>query len=167
MRKMVVDTLTNPSYRYAVKRKYLISVSALALLLVSCLGWVMENPTIVLREIHVKPRSFTEVNLLIGLDVQNPNRFDLTLKSFEYTVFLNREEVGNGRLEKEILIPASSVTRVQVPVEAKFKDWRTTLKTVVKGDDMPYRIEGKSDIKTVFGSIHYPFSKEGRIDLKK
>jgi LEA14-like dessication related protein len=106
------------------------------------------------------------MNLLLGLDVQNPNRFDLTLKSFEYTIYLNSEEIGNGRLEKELLIPSSSITRVQVPVVAKFKDLGGSLKTIITGDDLPYKIEGKTDIKTAFGCLNFPFSKEGHINLK-
>jgi LEA14-like dessication related protein len=140
---------------------------ALSIFLVSCLSWVLEKPSFVLREIILSPRSFTEMSLLLGLEIQNPNRLDLTLKSFEYTVYLNKEEIGNGRLEKELLIPSSSITQLQVPVAAKFKDLGGSLKTIITGDDLPYTIEGKADVKTAFGSLHFPFSKEGRINLRK
>jgi LEA14-like dessication related protein len=139
---------------------------ALSMCLVSCLNWIMEKPSFVLREIILSPSSLTEVNLLLGLDVQNPNRFDLTLKSFEYVVFLNNEEIGTGRLEKEILVPSSSTTQVQVSVVAKFKDLGGSLKTIFTGRDLPYKIEGNASVKTAFGSRHFPFSKDGRIDLK-
>lgn len=139
---------------------------ALSFFLVSCLSWILEKPSFVLREIILSPRSFTEMNLLFGLEVQNPNRFDLTLTSFEYTIYLKNEEIGNGRLEKELLIPSSSTTQVQIPVVAKFKDLGGSLKTIITGDDLPYKIEGKADVKTAFGSLNFPFSKEGRINLK-
>jgi LEA14-like dessication related protein len=134
--------------------------------LVSCLNWVMEKPSFVLREIILSPSSLTEVNLLLGLDVQNPNRFDLTLKSLEYVVFLDNEEIGTGRLEKEILVPASSTTQVQVSVAARFKDLGGSLKAIINGNDLPYKIDGKATVKTVFGSSYFPFSKDGRINLK-
>jgi len=149
-----------------MKKQCIISLFVLSILLVSCLSSVMEKPSFVLREITLSPRSFTEMNLLLGLDVQNPNRFDLMFKSFEYTVYLNNKEIGNGRLEKELLIPSSSITRVQVPVVAKFKDWDGSLKTIITGDDLPYKIVGKTDIKTTFGCLNFPFSKEGHINLK-
>jgi len=138
----------------------------LSICLVSCLTWIMEKPSFVLREIILSPSSFTEANLLIGLDVQNPNRFDLTLKSFEYVLFLNNEEVGTGRLEKEILVPSLSTTQVQVSVVAKFKDMGGSLKTIIAGYDLPYKIEGKASVRTTFGSRHFPLSKDGRINLK-
>ena len=134
--------------------------------LVSCLGWILEKPSFVLREITLSPRSLIEMNLLLGLDVQNPNRFDLTLMSFEYTVYLNNEEIGKGRLEKEILIPSSSITQVQAPVAASFKNLGGSLMSIIAGmtgKDVSYKIEGKAEVKTFFGSFNFPFSKEGRI----
>ena len=144
----------------------LLFLLTLSICLVSCLNWIIEKPSFVLREIILSPSSLTETNLLIGLDVQNPNRFDLTLKSFEYVILLNNEEIGTGRLEKEILVPSSSTTQVQVSVVAKFKDLGGSLKTIITGHDLPYKIEGKASIKTTFGSRYLPFSNDGRINLK-
>lgn len=140
---------------------------SLVFLLASCLDWMLEKPTFVIREIILSPRNFTEMDLRIGLEAQNPNRFDLALRSFEYTVYLNREEIGSGRLEKEIRIPSLSVTRVEIPLVAKFRNFSGSLKAIITGEDLPYRIEGKADVKTIFGSLNFPFSKEGRIDLKR
>jgi LEA14-like dessication related protein len=139
----------------------------LSICLVSCLDWIMEKPSFVLREIILSPSSLTEANLLIGLDVQNPNRFDLTLKSFEYVLFLDNKEIGTGRLEKEILVPSSSTTRVQVSVAAKFKDLGGSLKTIITGRDLPYKIEGKASVKTTFGSRDFILSKDGRTNQIK
>jgi len=139
----------------------------LSMCLVSCLDWIMEKPSFVLREIILSPSSFTEANLLIGLDVQNPNRFDLTLKSFEYALFLDNKEIGTGRLEKEILIPSSSTTRVQVSVAAKFKDLGGSVKTIIAGHDLPYKIEGTASIGTTFGSRDFSLSRDGRTNQIK
>jgi LEA14-like dessication related protein len=113
----------------------------LSICLVSCLDWIMEKPSFVLREITLSLSSITEANLLIGLDVQNPNRFDLTIKSFEYVLFLDNKEIGTGHLEKEILVPSLSTTQVQVSVVAKFKDLGGSLKTIIAGHDLPYKKE--------------------------
>lgn len=141
----------------------LLLLFVLSIFITSCLSWFLEKPSIIVREIILSPRSLMEMNLLLGIEVQNPNRFDLTLTSFEYTVYLNNEETGSGRLEKEILVPASSTTRVQVPVAATFKNLGGSLKTIITGDDLPYKIEGTAGIKTAFGSLSFPLSKEGRI----
>jgi len=135
----------------------------ISIMLSSCLSLILEQPSFVLRKIALRPRSFTEMNLLLGIDVQNPNRFDLTLRSFEYTISLRNEEVGNGRLEKEIWIPSSSTTQIEAPVAATFKNLGGNLKAIITGEELPYRIEGKVEVKTVFGSRIFLFSKDGRI----
>ena len=145
----------------------LLFLFVLSILITSCFSWFLEKPSIIVREIILSPRSLMEMNLLLGIDVQNPNRFDFTLTSFEYTVYLNNEETGSGCIEKEILVPASATTRVQVPVAATFKNLGGSLKTIITGDDLPYKIEGTAGIKTAFGSSSFPLSKEGRINLKR
>ncbi len=139
---------------------------AFSIFLMSCLSWILEKPSFVLRRISLSPRSFREMNLLIGIEVQNPNRFDLTLKSFECTIYLKNEEIGNGRLENELLIPSSSTTQIQVPIDVKFKDLGGILKAIFTAGDLPYKIEGKADVRTAFGSLKFPFSKEGSTNLK-
>jgi LEA14-like dessication related protein len=141
----------------------IIFLLTLSLFLVSCLSWILEAPSFTLREISVNPRSFTEMELLLGLDVQNPNRFDLTLRSFEYTIYLSNEEAGSGRLEKELLIPSSSITKIQAPVAAKFKNLGGSVMSIITGKGLPYKIEGKADVKTAFGSRTFSFSNEGRL----
>jgi LEA14-like dessication related protein len=84
----------------------ILSLLTLSICVASCLNRIIEEPSFVLREIILKPSSLTEANLLIGLNIQNPNRFDLTLKSFEYTLLLDDKEIGTGHLEKEILVPS-------------------------------------------------------------
>jgi LEA14-like dessication related protein len=160
-----VDRNGHPSYTGIVKKRYFIILFALSIMLVSCLNWVMEKPSFVIREITLKPRSLTEMTLLIGLDVKNPNCFDLTFKSFEYTVYLNNAEIGSGHLEQEILIPSSSTTRVTAPVSAELKNWGGSVsKAILTGDKLLYKIEGKTDIQTFLGGVKLPFSQEGHLN---
>ena len=135
--------------------------------LVSCVSWILEKPSFTLRGVMISPRSFTEMNLLLGLEAQNPNRFDLTLRSFEYTVYLADEEIAKGHLEKSFLLAASSTTQIEVPVAVQFKDLGASLKAVFTRGDLPYKIEGKATVGMLFGSLDFSFSNEGQINLKK
>ncbi len=133
----------------------------LALLFVSCLGMILEKPLVTLHKVTVSPRSFTELGLLLDLEVKNPNRFDITLTSFEYTVFLKGEPIGAGRLEKELLVPAAATTRLQAPVNANFKDMGAIFRALLAGGDKPpYAFEGRATIATFFGSRDFTFLRE-------
>lgn len=159
--------LMKKCYANKVKIAYrILLLLAFSILLLSCANWILEKPSFTLRGVSLRPISFTETNLLLDLDVQNPNNYDLTLKSFVYTIYLKNEDIGNGHSEKEILIPSSSKTQIQVPLVVKFKDFNRTLNIVFAGDDLPYKIEGNARVSSVFGSLNFPFSKEGHINLK-
>jgi LEA14-like dessication related protein len=142
-------------------------IIAFSMMLASCLSWIVEKPLFVLRKVTIIPRSLTEITLELGIEAQNPNRFDLTLKSFDYTIFLDNEEVGKGRMEKELLIPSSSTSLLQASLVTTFRNFGASLKSIITGSDLPYRIEGTAEVKTGIGSLNFPFSKEGRIDLRK
>ena len=144
----------------------LLLLCAFAIFLTSCVSWLMEKPSFVLRRITVSPLSFTEMNLLVELEVQNANRFDLTLRSFECTIYLEEAAIGKGSLQKEILVPSLLITRMEVPIGVKLKDLGGSLKALLTGGALPpYRIEGVADVGTVFGSFKIPFSEEKPIRL--
>jgi len=137
------------------------------LFLPSCLDWFLEKPTFVLKEVAVTRISLTDINFLFGIEVQNPNSFDLTLRALEYTVYFNDREVGRGRLEKEVRITKASSTLVKVPLQADFKSLGDPVGMVMAGKDLKYKIEGAAFLKASLGSTILPFSKSGEINIRR
>jgi LEA14-like dessication related protein len=141
-------------------------ILVISVFLASCISLILEVPSFSIRGVTLRPVSFTGMNILLDIDVRNPNSFDLEFKSFEYAVYLKNEAVGTGSLENELLIPSSSTKRIKVPISARFKDLSYSLKTILTEGDLPYKIEGKANVKTILGSLQFAFSNEVRIDLK-
>jgi LEA14-like dessication related protein len=127
----------------------------------------MEKPTFNLKEVALTRFSLLDVQFLFGVEVQNPNTFDLKLRALDYTVFFNDQEVGNGRIDQEILIAKSAATLVQVPLRADFRSLGNPLKEILAGRDLHYKIEGAAIVKAALGSATIPFSKSGEIKIKK
>ena len=150
-----------------MKRIKIIFLFGLLFLLPSCGSWFFEKPTFTLKEVVVKRISFGEINFLFGIEVHNPNHFDLKLREFEYKAYIEDQEVGRGRLEKEVLIAQSSSTLVQVPLQSDLGKLGNSLGLALLGKDLRYKIEGAAVIKTRLGTSTIPFSKTGEIDLKK
>lgn len=146
------------------KKIFMVAILAL---LPSCPSWFYEKPTFTLKEVAVTRLSFGEINFLFGIEVQNPNSFDLKLRALEYKAYLDDQEVGKGRLEKEVLMAKSSSTLVQVPLQADFKSLGSSFGFVLSGKALRYKIEGAAVIKTRLGTTTVPFSKDGEIKLKK
>ena len=133
----------------------------------SCLSWFLEKPTFTLREVAITRISLTEINFLFGIEVQNPNSFDLTLRALEYTVYFNDRDVGRGRLEKAVRVTKAASTLVQVPLQAEFKNLGDPVGLIMAGKDLKYKIEGVAILKASLGSTTIPFSKSGEIKIKR
>jgi LEA14-like dessication related protein len=144
-----------------------IPLLALILFLPSCLSWFIEKPTFNLKEVAITRFSLLDVQFLFGVEVQNPNTFDLKLRALEYTVYFNDQEVGKGRMDQEVLIAKSAATLVQVPLQADFKNLGNPLKEILAGRDLQYKIEGAAIVKAALGSATIPFSKSGEVKIKK
>ena len=150
-----------------MKRSAFLIFLAVLLFLPSCMSWFLKQPTFVLKEVSITRFSLAEVHFLFGIEVQNPNSFDLNLVALEYIVSFNDREVGRGRIDKEVRIAKGSSTLVQVPLQTDFKNLGDPLRWVLGGQDLRYKIEGAAVIKATLGSATYPFSKSGEIKMKK
>jgi LEA14-like dessication related protein len=154
-------------YDTPMKRRCLFFPFFLLLALSSCMSWFLEKPTFSLKEVAITRLSLTEIHFRFGIEVQNPNSFDLDLRALEYTVYFNDREVGRGRLDKEVRVAKTSATLVQVPLQTDFKSLGDPLGLVLAGQDLKYKIEGAAIVKASLGTATIPFSKSGSIKIKK
>ncbi|HPL63100.1 MAG: LEA type 2 family protein [Syntrophales bacterium] len=146
---------------------FVIVLSLILLGTVSCLGRMIEKPVIEIREIAVEQVSLTDLKIVLGLDVRNPNRFALELKSLEFSFQLDEKDAGRGRTVEELRIEKSSAARVSVPIVVSYGDVIPHLKLIFSGKEAPYKLEGKAHVKTFLGAADIPFRNEGRIGFNK
>jgi LEA14-like dessication related protein len=137
------------------------------LLLAGCAGLFFDPPTILLKEFRVRQISLTDASLVFIAEIQNPNSYELRLKSLDYTVHLSGREVGGGSLQKEISVPASSSTPIEIPVSAHFGSLGGIAKMYLSGQELPYRIEGKALVRAGLFDRTFPFSGTGTLTSKK
>lgn len=137
------------------------------LLITGCAGLFFEEPTITLKEIHVQQISLTDASLVFVAEIQNPNGYELRLKSLDYTVHLSGREAGDGSLQKEVSVPASSSTPIEIPVSARFGGLGGIARTYISGQELPYRLEGKALVKAGLFDRTFPFSRTGTLSRKK
>ena len=137
------------------------------LLITGCAGLFFEEPTIILKEIHVQQISLTDASIVFVAEIQNPNSYELRLKSLDYTVHLSGREAGDGSLQKEISVPASSSTPIEIPVSARFGGLGGIARTYISGQELPYRLEGKALVKAGLFDRTFPFSRTGTLSRKK
>ncbi len=137
------------------------------LLITGCAGLFFEEPTITLKEIHVRQISLTDASLVFVAEIQNPNDYELRLKSLDYTVHLSGREAGDGSLQREISVPAASSTPIEIPVSARFGGLGGIARMYVSGQELSYRLEGKALVKAGLFDRTFPFSRTGTLSRKK
>jgi LEA14-like dessication related protein len=150
-----------------MKPAKILGTFAILIFFSSCLSWFIEKPAFNLKEVAITRFSLFDVRFLFGVEIQNPNAFDLKLRALDYTVYFNEQEVGRGKIDQEILIAKSAATLVQVPLQADFKSLGNPLKEILAGKELRYKIEGAAIVKAALGSTTIPFSKSGEIKIKK
>ena len=144
-----------------------VTILLCVLLITGCAGFFFEEPTIILKEIHVRQISLTDASIVFVAEIQNPNSYDLRLKSLDYTVLLSGQEAGDGSLQKEIPVPASASATVEIPVSARFGGLGGIARTYNSGQELPYRLEGKALVKAGLFDRTFPFSRTGTLSRKK
>ena len=98
---------------------------------------------------------------VVKFKIKNPNWFGMKVKQLEYFVSVNDEELGKGKSESSISIPARSKSYVDVPLQMQFTELSGSLLKLFISGKMEYRIRGKAVFATILGDMEYPF------DLKK
>ena len=139
----------------------------LLLLLVSCLSWWIGKPVLTVKEICLDQISSGDLHITIKVEAENPNRIDLTMTALDYTFTLDHREVGRGSLAREVSLPASSKSTVELPLTARLSPTGGILKAIFSARESVYKMEGTARISTAFGSTTIPFSSTGHFKLKK
>ncbi|MBN1545332.1 MAG: LEA type 2 family protein [Syntrophaceae bacterium] len=131
----------------------------------ACVDRFVEKPTFILKNISLSLQSMKELQALLTVEVNNPNRFSLKFNSLEYRFFFENREAASGVYTDSIELPAASVKEVAIPLTVEFADLGTPLKSLIRGKDVPYRIEGTLHLKVLWGSIAIPLIKEGSLNI--
>jgi LEA14-like dessication related protein len=145
-----------------------VASAGLLLLLISCLSWWIEKPVISVKEIGVDQISSSgNLHITLKVEAENPNRFDLTMTALDYTFFLDHRELGKGSLAREVRLPASSKSTVELPVTVRLSPTGGLLKSIFSARESVYKIEGTARVGTTIGSTTFPFTRTGSFSLKK
>ena len=141
-------------------------VGLIALNLVACSGLPPNAvaPKVSVAEVDIKSLGLFEQHFDVGLRVNNPNDFDLTIEALDFELELNGRAFAKGLTRTTTLIPAVSSTLVRVDAVTQSTNLVQQIKSlspdaVKRG--VPYRIIGR--IKTDKSSAWFPFEKAGTV----
>lgn len=130
------------------------------------LAKVVKKPTIDVEGIAVTGLDLKSVDLLLTLNVNNPNSFGISLTGYRYDVQLNDKSVVSSDDKNGFSLPGRGDKQITVPVTIGFSEVMALMKEVKPGKPMKYRVAADLflDVK-VMKDFKVSTSKEGELNI--
>lgn len=136
------------------------ALMSLMLLLTGCAA-VVTAPTVQLDQL--KPVAITISGLTIGVDllVTNPNRFDLTLLGYSYTLQVGGLLLSSGADRQTVVFSAGQQTRITIPAQVRHHDLFTLLQLQHDTERIPYHLVAALQVDSPLGEKSIPLDQQG------
>ena len=144
-----------------------LSVVLAALLLAACASFnPVSKPEVAITSINLGPSSGLQQQLLIGLQLDNPNGFDLKLGRLRYDMQIAGSKLASGRFNEPISVPANGQLTIEVPVGINLLSGLGFLKNLMTSsrDALEYTLNLSADVGN-FGFGDVSLVKSGVVNI--
>ena len=123
-----------------------------------------EPPTLQPKEARVNAVGVAGVDMLVRLEVTNPNGFTLSARSVTGKAKLDGKwDLGTMTLSKPFTLPAKQATTLDVPMSLPWSDVSTVGALAMATQPVPYVVEGTVTIGGETINVDLPYKLEGTI----
>lgn len=148
-------------------QRWLVGLIALGLTACSGLPLNAVAPKVSVDGVDIKSLGLFEQRFEVGLRVNNPNDFDLTIEALDFELELNGHPFAKGLTRAMTRVPAATSSLVRVDAATQSTNLIQQIKTLpdaLKGG-VPYRIKGR--VKTDLSPRWLPFERNGMVGGEK
>ncbi|MCG7958847.1 MAG: LEA type 2 family protein [Candidatus Thiodiazotropha taylori] len=132
---------------------------------------VPKLPDVRVSRIDVQRLSLQAIDLMLELEVENPNRFTLMLQRLDYQFKLNGIDVGQGAAAQSLNIDKQGKGRVRLPLSLDLQKAGGGLYSALMGGrGLSYELSGRLDATgdtPLIGDIKIPLDKQGKFNLSR
>jgi LEA14-like dessication related protein len=132
---------------------------------------VVKKPGVSLNRFSVENLSLTGADLLVELNIQNPNAFQLMIDDLNFDLEVNGLRSFSGTIEDDINIDGKSAQTIQLPFNISFLNAGMAAYRLLNNDeDLDYRLTGSTLIGSdlpYFKKSNFDFDKSGSVDILK
>lgn len=125
-------------------------------------------PKISLDGIKIKNLGFKGADLEIGLNLDNPNAFDIDIRDLGYDLVVNGQRWLQSQGKDTISLAKSASSQVKVPLNLSFLDMGLTLADLLKQQSaLDYQLVGNMNMDTslpMLKDIALPFKQSGSVN---
>ncbi|MCG8016015.1 MAG: LEA type 2 family protein [Candidatus Thiodiazotropha sp. 'RUGA'] len=132
---------------------------------------VPKLPDVRVSRIDVQRLSLQAIDLMLELEVENPNRFALMLQRLDYQFKLNGIDVGQGAAAQSLNIDKQGKGRVRLPLSLDLQKAGGGLYSALMGGrGLSYELSGMLDATgdtPLIGDIKIPLDRQGSFNLNR
>lgn len=138
----------------------------LPLVFAACSGLPLNTvaPRVSVGAVGLRHFDLFEQHYDVGLQLSNPNDFDLKIEAMDFEIELNGLPFASGQSRTATVIPALSETVLRVDAITQSKDLVQQFRALqpeATRDGVSYRVRGR--VKTGHSPIWLPFDHAGRV----
>lgn len=133
----------------------------LVFLLTGC-ATVVTAPTVQLQQLKPVALDISGLTVEVDLLVTNPNRFDLTLLGYSYTLQIAGVPFSSGGGRQTIVFSAEQETQVTIPTQVRHSDLFELLQLQHDPDLIPYHLVAGLQVDTPLGERSVPVDQQGQ-----
>jgi LEA14-like dessication related protein len=128
----------------------------------------IQQPTLEAGNVSLKRLSFEAADLVLNLNITNPNPIGVTLNGFDYDLQIEGASLFRGNQTSGQTIAGGARSKVEIPVTLLFKDAYKAVQTLKNQDSARYQIDcGLVFNLPVLGQIRVPASRSGHLPMIK
>lgn len=155
--------------------KYFLLLALILLILGGCAELLnllkmssIKKPAANITNTEISGLSFSKVDLLFDVKIDNPNNVAIDLGGVDYSLKINNNPLLSGDKNDPLSINAMGSSSVQIPVSISYKDLYQAVKSITNKDKSLYTFEGGLSFDLpVLGHVRIPISASGEIPLLK
>lgn len=138
----------------------LMVLAGCAAVLASCAS--VMPPKVTLNSVEIDGLSLDGVELLLNVDVSNPNGFGANVGRLEYKVDVDGTEMANGRMPQEVFVPAGGSAQIAIPFTVTWEGIGKGVEQYLDGSDHRWNLSGSARVSNGALSKTFRFSEDGQ-----
>jgi LEA14-like dessication related protein len=129
-----------------------------------------QSPSVRIVDVRVVGLGFTGGTAEVILEVDNPNRFGLEVRGFDYLLEVgdHRNEarwdtLAHGTAADTVQLPRRSVEEVRLRIPFRYRALDTAFRAWMDGGEIPYQLHGELRARGPGGQRDLPFRSRGSL----
>jgi len=128
----------------------------------------IKKPTAQITNTKVSGLSFSEIDLMFDVKIDNPNNVAVDLAGLDYNLKINNNALVNGDQKEPLSINAMASSDLKIPISINYNDLYQAIKSLKEQDNSQFDFTGGLSFNLpVLGDVRVPISASGNIPLLK